>query len=170
MPLGHELARERRPPRPEITLPDPAAGTGLMRAAVAATALLAVTTALGAIAPHALAVPALIVALAMFFGGTAALLWSYLLAIGRSRELQIDVAGLYALSGSAPKRIRVVFLGSVAAQVAIAVGGIAVRPRSSLAFGFLAVMWGIGLTGLWGARHGSFPARAPGAGRSARRT
>jgi len=39
----------------------------------------------------------------------------------------------------------------------------AARPNSSLAFGILAPLWGQGLAGLWGARHGAFPPR-PAAG------
>ena len=158
MPPGHEVTRLARS-RPSVDLPDASTGGRIVQAALGATALLAITTVMAALDPGSLAAPALVVALVMFFGGTAALIWSYFLAIGRRRESEIDLAGLYGLSGSAPTPVRLRLLGSAVVQVVIAGGGIAARPFSSLAFGLLAVMWGIGLTGLWGARHGSFPRR-----------
>ena len=51
-------------------------------------------------------------------------------------------------------------LGSLAAQVAIGVGTAAARPFTSLAFGVLAPLYGLALTGLWGARHGRFENRS----------
>lgn len=158
MPAGHEAIRAARA-RTAVELPAPTTGRGIVQSAIGATALLAITTALAAADPGSLAGPALAVALAMFFGGMGALVWSYLVAVGRSRESEIGLAGLYGLSGTAPTAVRVRLLGAAVAQVVIAAIGIAIRPFSSLAFGFLAVMWGIGLTGLWGARHGAFPPR-----------
>jgi hypothetical protein len=158
MPPGAEATRRERA-RPDVTLPDPGTGAGIMKASIGGTVLLAVATPIAAIDPHSIGLPALIIALVMFFGGMAALVWSYLVAIGRSRESEIGLAGLYGLSGSAPARVRAVLLGSAAAEVVIGLAGVAARPYSSLAFGILAVMWGIGLTGLWGARHGAFPPR-----------
>ena len=35
-----------------------------------------------------------------------------------------------------------------------------IRPFTPLAFGILVPMLGLGLIALWGARHGTFPARA----------
>ena len=41
------------------------------------------------------------------------------------------------------------------------VAAASIRPFTAVAFGILAPMLGLGLMGLWGARHGRFPA-APG--------
>ncbi|MHB8463675.1 MAG: hypothetical protein ACYDH6_05950 [Acidimicrobiales bacterium] len=159
MPPGREAVRPARAQR-DVALADASTGRGIVVASIGASAVLAITTVLAAVDIDALAVPALVVALTMFFGGTAALIWSYFVALGRSREVEIDLAGLYGLSGSAPTPVRVRLIGAAVAQLVIASGGIAVHPYSSLAFGFLAVMWGIGLIGMWGARHGAFPPRA----------
>jgi hypothetical protein len=50
-------------------------------------------------------------------------------------------------------------MGSLGAQTAIALGTAAARPFTSVAFGILVPMFGLGLAGLWGARHGRFEAR-----------
>ena len=165
MPPGREATRPARARSAvSVDLAAPTAGRRIVQASIGVTVLMAVTTALAAIDIGTLAVPALIVALVMFFGGTAALVWSYLIALGRSREHEIGLAGLYGLSGTAPTVVRIRLLGAVVAEVVIAAIGVAARPYSSLAFGFLAVMWGIGLAGLWGARHGAFPPRSDGRG------
>jgi hypothetical protein len=164
MPPGAELTRRARV-EPEVP-----AGTGrsIIRASWAGAAALAVTSALAVADPSNLAAPALVVSLAMFFVGTGIFAWAYFVAIGRSREYEISVAGVFGLSESAPKRVRVQLFGSVVATTGIAIAAIAARPKSSLAFGFLAVMWALGLTGLWGARHGVFRPRSNPAGKVAR--
>ena len=167
MPPG----REARPPRPArgpalvVTLAEPSAGRGIVVASWIGTALLTVTAAAGAIAPHPLAVPALVVALLMFFGGMGAFAWAYIVAVGRSRESEISLGGLFGLAGSAPGSVRVKLFGSLAAEVVVAVATAASRPDSTLSFGILAVMWGLGLIGLWGAKYGAFPPRQAGPSR-----
>jgi hypothetical protein len=121
-------------------------------------------TAVGAAAASsALDLPALISALVLFFAGTVAFVFAYFVAVGRSRHDEIAVASLYLLSGSAPRRVRRHLLGSLAAEVAIALATAAVRPFTTLAFGVLAPMFGLAVAGLWAARYGTFPPRdAPG--------
>jgi hypothetical protein len=125
------------------------------------TGLLAVTAVAADVAPHALGPPALAVAIAMFFGGTAIFAWAYLIAIGRSRTDDVSLPGVFALSGSAPASVRARLTISLAAEAVVAVVTAGVRLYSSLSFGILALMWGLGLMGLWGARHGAFPPRPP---------
>ena len=84
---------------------------------------------------------------------------AYAIAVGRSRTVDIGIGGLYFVAGSAPKEIRVNLLGSLAVQVIVAVVAASVRPFTSVAFAVLAPLWGLGLTGLWAARHGTFPER-----------
>ena len=127
------------------------------------TALLAITSA-AAVASRSLRVPALVVHALLFVAGCGAFLWAYAIAIERSRREQIDVVGVYLLAGgSAPASVRRRLLGSLAAQVAIAVTAAALRPFTSLAAAILVPVLGLGLTGLWGARHGTFPPRSPAA-------
>jgi len=161
LPRRADTAVARRAARPDVTLAEPTTGRAIVNASWAGTAALAVTAGAAAAAPHPFDTPALIVALVLFFAGIGAFFWAYVIAIGRSREDAIGLAGVFGLSGSAPTAVRVRLLGSVGAQLAIAVATASVRLYSSLSFGLLAVMWGLGLTGLWGARHGAFPPRAP---------
>lgn len=159
MPAGREAVR-RESSRAPVTPAPPGAGAGLIAASFAGTGALGVTAIAAAIAPRTLDVPALVVALAMFFTGTGAFAWAYVIAIGRSRTEDIAVGGVYGLAGgSTPAPVRLKLLGSLAAEVALAVVTAAVRPYTSLSFGILAPMWGLGIAGVWGARHGGFPPR-----------
>jgi hypothetical protein len=160
MPPGREATK--REPRPAVTLAPAGAGRAVIVTSFVGTLVLAVTAVAAAIAPDALDVPALVVALVMFFGGTAAFAWAYAVAVSRSRTAEIAVGGVYGLGGgSTPAAVRAQLLGSLAAEVAIAVATAAARPYTSLSFGILAPMWGLGFAGVWGARHGGFPPRAP---------
>jgi hypothetical protein len=156
MPPGRE-ARPPRPARPEV--PDTGAGRSIVVASWAGTGALAVTAVPAAVAPHAFEVLALVIALALFAGGTATFLWAYAIAIGRSRDEEVSVAGLYGLAGTAPPTVRVRLFGALAAQAVVSVATASARLYSSLSFGILAVLWGLGLIGLWGAKHGTFPPR-----------
>lgn len=134
------------------------------RASWIGTAVFA-ATAIAAAASDATVVraTATVVALVLFAAGTAAFLWAYGIAVGRSRTDAIGIGGLYFLAGeTAPRETKQVLLGSLGAQTAIALGTAAARPFTSLAFGILVPMFGLGLTGLWGAKHGRFDPRQVG--------
>ena len=137
-------------------------GTGgtIVRAAVVGTVAFAATATLAANVASA-DVVALAVALGLFLAGSMAFVGAYVAAVGRSRREEIDLAGLFFLSGSAPRRVRRILLACLAAQVVAAFATAAVRPNTSLAFGVLAPVYGLGLQALWAARHGSFTARRP---------
>lgn len=79
----------------------------------------------------------------------------------RSRTEELSVAGIWLLAG-APRPIRVWLLGCLAIQVVVALVTASVRPYTSLAFGVLVPMFGLGLSGLWAVRSGSFPPRSAG--------
>lgn len=136
----------------------PAPGGGIVAVSVGGTAAFTATAVLAVAVPGA-AAAALAVAVALFVGGTAAFAAALVRAAGRSRTEVVHLAGVFFLDG-APPRVRRLLLGSLAAEVAVAVATAAVRPNTSLAFGILAPVWGQGLAGLWGARHGPFPARS----------
>lgn len=100
--------------------------------------------------------------LVLFTLGCGAFLWAFALAAQRSRREELDVAGVFILSGSAPRRVQLSMLASLAVQTTVPVAVAIVRPFT--AFAVLAPMWAFGLAGMWGARHGAFPTRrAPGA-------
>jgi hypothetical protein len=106
-------------------------------------------------------------AMVLFTIGVVAFLWSYWMAVQRSREVDIAVSQLYMLLGPAiPKRVRRTMNLVLLAQFAIAFVTTFARPNgpdgnpgSSLAVGFLAIMLGFGLNGLWASQHGSFQQR-----------
>jgi len=161
LPRRADAVAARRAARPQVALAEPTAGRAIVTASWGGTAALAVTACAAAAAPHPFETPALIVALVLFFAGIVAFFWAYAIAVGRSRLDAVGLPGVFGLSGSAPTSVRVRLLGSVAAQLAVAVATASIRLYSSLSFGLLAVMWGLGLTGLWGARYGAFPPRPP---------
>ena len=134
-----------------------AEGDPIVTASLAGTAVFAGTAALAAVVPAA-DVVALVVALGLFAGGTAAFGAGLVRAAGRSRTEELHLAGVFFLDG-APRRVRRLLLGSLAAEVVVAFVTAGVRPNTSLAFGILAPVWGQGLAGLWGARNGRFPPR-----------
>jgi hypothetical protein len=137
-------------------------GTGtdrIVRATWAGTAVLGVTAVLAVAWPDTLAVPYAVVSILLFLGGCSAFVWGYLVAVGRSRDEELSVAGIWMLSGSTPAPVRRHLLGALLLQVAIVVVAAAVRPFTAVAFGVLAPLYGLGLAGLWAARHGTFPAR-----------
>jgi hypothetical protein len=104
--------------------------------------------------------------LALFAIGCFAFIWSYFSGVQRSRTDEISVAGLFALAGGvAPRRITMVMNSCLAAQVVVGLIGAIVRSStdgragSTLAFGVLVPIFGLGLNGLWSSRLGVFPPR-----------
>ncbi len=95
----------------------------------------------------------------LLLGGVVAMGLAFARAVGRSRDELVDVAGLFLLLGSAPRRTRLALWVAVGVQTAVGLAGAAARPYTSLAFGVLAPLWAYGLTVLWNAVHGAFPPR-----------
>lgn len=135
-----------------------AAGDPIIKATWAGTAVFGLTSgvaALGGATP--LEIAAIAVDLVLFVAGCTAFVAAYARAVRRSRTDDIAVAGLYLLMGdSAPNPVRKHLLGSLAAQTAVA---LVTAIRWPLAFGVLVPIYGLGLAGLWAARHGTFPPR-----------
>lgn len=137
-------------------------GWGLVRLSWAGTALFAV--------PAVLAVPvedlrgaSAGVDLVLFAAGVGAFLAAYARAVSRSRTHAIGIGGLFFLAGDvAPGWVRRHLLGSLAAQVVVSLGTAAAAPYTPMAFGVLVPMYGLGMAGMWGARHGAFGPRVAG--------
>jgi hypothetical protein len=138
----------------------------IIRASWIGTAIFGVTATAAAIDPDLFAGVALAVALVLFFVGCAVFLVAFLKAVGRSREVDIGIGGLYFLAGSAPRDVQLHLLGSLGAEVVIAFATASARPFTSLAFGMLVPVYGLGCCGLWGARYGTFSPRSTSAGSS----
>lgn len=130
----------------------------MIRASWIGTAALAVT-AVGDVASPTFAIPAFVVAIAMFAVGTGLFIAALVVAAGRSRDSEIGMGGLFFLQGSAPRNIQLHLLGSLTLEVVVALATAAAKPYTSLAFGILAPVYALGLAGLWAARNGTFPAR-----------
>ena len=111
-----------------------------------------------------------VTAMTLFAIGVFAFLWSYWLAVLRSRVDEIAASQLYLLLGPAiPKRSRRALMLTLLAQAAIATittfarpDGPDGNPGSSLAVGFLVPMLGFGFNGLWAVTHGTFAPRSDG--------
>lgn len=110
---------------------------------------------------------AVTVAVSCFAVGVVAFLWGYFAAVQRSRRDDIAVASLYFLvDGVAPRSVARTMNGLLAVQVTVGLVTAIVRsstdgePGSTLAFGILVPMLGLGSNGLWGALHGTFRPRA----------
>ena len=131
-------------------------GERILRAAWLGTAVFCVAE-LAAVASETFLIPAAVVSIALFVAGCAAYIWGYATAVGRSRRDAIDLAGLFFLTGTAPKRVRLQLLGAAALQVVVAITAASIRPGT--AAGILAPVFGGGLCAVWAARYGRFPSR-----------
>ncbi|MET0902292.1 MAG: hypothetical protein ABWZ52_03550, partial [Acidimicrobiales bacterium] len=68
--------------------------------------------------------------------------------------------GLFLLAGDvAPRPTRRALRIATAIEIVAVVAAASIRPYSEVAFGILAPMFGLGLMGVWGGRHGEFPPR-----------
>jgi hypothetical protein len=95
-----------------------------------------------------------VIDLVLFAGGSLLFLAAFAVAIARSRNEEVSLGGTFLLSGTAPAAVRRLFLGLLALQVVVGVGGASLRPYSSMAFAVLAPMSAFGAMAWWGARHG----------------
>jgi hypothetical protein len=141
-----------------VTEQPPAAGAPILRAAWWGTGVFAVA-ALAAVVARPLRPVSVVIDVALFAAGCVAFGAAYLRGLGRSRGERVAVTGLYFLAGSAPPDVRRSLLGALAVQVVLGLATAIARPYTSLAAGTLVPMYGLGLCGLWAARHGTFPSR-----------
>jgi hypothetical protein len=136
------------------------AGAAILRTATVSTAAFVVLATAAAIAPGTLARPVAVVDGALFLAGVAAFAIAFARAVARSRTEEVDLLGMVFLGGgAAPPQVRRHLLGALAVQIVVAVVTASVRPYTSVAFGVLVPMLGVGLAALWGATHGTFPPR-----------
>lgn len=110
-------------------------------------------------------------ALALFAAGIVAFLWGWWAAVQRSRTEQMAVAELYLLMGPAiPRSVARTMNAALTVQIVVALATAFARNStdgkagSTLAFGVLVPMFGLGLNGLWAAEHGTFGPRSLRAG------
>ena len=138
-------------------------GRRIIQASWIGTAVFIVLAVGASAVPDVLAAVSAVLDLVLFAVGFLAFGWSLLRAADRSREEELSVAGLWFLAGgSAPRSVQRALLIPLGIQVVVAVATAAVRPFTPLAFGILVPLYGLALTGVWGAAFGSFgPRRQP---------
>ena len=107
-----------------------------------------------------------VVSLGCFSVGIVAFLWGYWTAVQRSRADNISVAALYFLVDKcAPQSVARLMNGALGIQVVVAVATAISRTTtdgragSTLAFGVLVPLLGLGLNGLWASKYGTFGKR-----------
>lgn len=130
-------------------------GQWIVRGAWVGNVVFAVTAIPAALGVDAFDDPAVVVALGLFFVSLVVWCWALGAAVARTTHGDdVQVTTLFLMEGPAPKRVRWSLYGALLVCVAITVGTAAANP-----FGVLVPMYSLGLTGLWGARHGVYPPR-----------
>lgn len=154
------------------TSASPYRGRTIVRVNLIGTVLFGLSSAWAAIVFDGVAkAQGVVVDLVLFAIGVVAFLWGYFAAIQRSRVEQMAVAELYLLMGPAvPSRVKVLMNTLLVIQITVALSTALTRLStpaddggstngSTLAFGVLVPLLGLGLNGLWAASHGTFPPR-----------
>jgi hypothetical protein len=135
-------------------------GRRIIQADIVGTALFTVVSVVEVIVMDWTRPVGVAVDLGLFAIGCVTFLGAYAIAVNRSRTDEIGVASLYFLTNNvAPKPVRHRMWAALAVQCVVAVTAASVRPFTTAAFCVLVPMFGLGLNGLWAARHGSFGAR-----------
>jgi len=129
-------------------------GARIIQASLAGTALFAVTGVPAAARVEAFQVPSAVISLVLFVVSIPLALLALARAAVRTarQEDRITVTSLFFLQGSAPKPVRLLLLGSLAASLVVTVLAAARQP-----FGILEPVFPLALCAQWGARHGTFP-------------
>ena len=137
-----------------------APGEGIVRASRWGTAVFVVMSLVAAVAPDTFGTPALVLDVALFVAGCVLFGLAFVRAAGRSRTDAIGIGGLFFLAGDvAPPGIRRRLVGALVVQAVVGLATAGVRPYTNLAAGTLVPVFGLGLCGLWAARHGRFGPR-----------
>jgi hypothetical protein len=129
-------------------------GRRIVEASLAGTVLFAATTLPAAADVEAFQVPASVISLVLFVVSIPLALLALARAAVRTarQEDRITVGSLFFLSGSAPKTVRLLLLGSLAVSVTVCVVAAAREP-----FGILQPVFPLSLAAQWSARYGAFP-------------
>ncbi len=138
--------------RPPLDYPE-------VRASWIGTLVLIVALAVGVASPARLGIVTLVTSLVLLLSGMAGFIWSFFVAASRSRTELLSVAGLYLLSEGAPASVRRHLMGAEVVQVLSCLAAASIRPFTPVAFGILAPVYGLGVAGVWSARHGRFRPR-----------
>ncbi|MEQ8716005.1 MAG: hypothetical protein RIE08_00190 [Acidimicrobiales bacterium] len=142
-----------------LLVPDTMDGRGTLVANWVGTGVFTVTAVAATVAPDTFRLTGVIAALALFAIGMIVMLITFAAAVERSRLEVVSVAGVWFGAGTVALPIRLRFAAALGIQLTVAFTTASIRPFTSLAFGILAPLFGLGLGGLWAAGHGSFAKR-----------
>jgi hypothetical protein len=142
-------------------------GDRIIAASWIGNAIFAVTAIPAAAGVEALDATAIGVALGLFAVSLGVWCWAFAIALARTtRGDDVVVGSLFLLQGPVPRRVRWHLFGSLGVCLVVTAVTAAAEP-----FGVLVPMLPLGLAGLWGARHGTYPPRrSPGAATGGRRS
>lgn len=130
-------------------------GQRIVAAAWIADVTFGVTAIPAALGVEVFEAPSLAVSTVLFFVAIGVWVVAFGTAAMRSaRGDDIVVGSLFLVQGDTPRTVRVQLFAALGVSLAIAAATAMVEP-----FGVLVPMLSLGLIGLWGARHGQFPAR-----------
>lgn len=151
VPEAEDEERERVGPQP---------GSRIVAFSWATTGAFAAAATVATVFPDEAARPVAVFDCVLFVVGVVAFVVAYARGVSRSRTDRVEIASLFFLAGgTAPRRVKIDLLGAFGLQVVVALVTSSIRLYTSVAFGILVPMLGLGLAGLWGATHGRFPAR-----------
>lgn len=134
----------------------PEPGARLVNVAVIGTGAFLIAAVAGAAAPDTFGGFTAAVSGLLFVAGVVLFLWGYANGVVRSKDEQVTFPGLFLLSHTAPRIVRVRLRGALAVQVVAAFTVAVLRTYTSVAFAVLAPMFGLGVMAMWGARYGTF--------------
>lgn len=97
----------------------------------------------------------------VFVAGAALFSWAFTIAAGRSRLEDVTVAGAFFLAGAIEAADSRWAYGLLLAQTLIGIVGAAADPYTTMAFGILVPMFGLGVIAFLGSAHGAFRQRNP---------
>lgn len=155
---GGDSTAGTNPDRADGDQPD-TPGRGIITVSRVGTAVFTLTATAAVVDRAAFGLVNVVVSLVLFAIGCVVFLWAFGVAVDRSRTDAIGIGGLYFLQGTAPRTVQVGLLVPLAVQVTVALVTAGLQPFTSLAFGVLVPMFGLGQAGLWGARYGRFGSR-----------
>ena len=134
-------------------------GQGIEKAEWIGTGLFALTAGAALFDNTPVRAIAIATAVGLFVAGIVTFMWAYGVLAERSRTEALTLPGVFFLSKSVPKQKQRLFIGLEMVQLAVAFTTAGMRPFTSVAFGILAPMFGIGTMALYGAKLGNFPPR-----------
>jgi hypothetical protein len=134
---------------------DPLLGQRIITAAWIGNALFATTAIPAALGVEAFDPAAIGTALGLFAISLVLWCWAFAIALARTtRGDDVVVGSMFLLQGPVPTRVRLHLFGALGVCLAVTAATAAAEP-----FGVLVPMLPLGLAGLWGARHGTYPPR-----------